>query len=106
MEQREDFDLKYIFSDNIERVWSFLRDPRSMFEASKEYLVSFNVIEPQVNLWTVDCKFPFVASTWIGIEMECIKSTSEPYYKSLCYEVISVDFFIKFYIQYSLFQVF
>lgn len=104
MEQRDDFDLKYIFNDEIERVWSFVRDPASLYEANKSYFVSFNAIESKVNLWTVDCLFTFSLPSGSELSMKCIKSTSDPYYKYLSYECIVSDT-ISFHVHYSLYQV-
>ena len=38
MEQRANFDMKYIIKQNIERVWGFVRDPKMfIFDNSDPY---------------------------------------------------------------------
>jgi len=68
-----DFETSYVFNENIERVWIFLRDV-SLIEKVNPNLITQFQLKKGNNSWTVGNKF---TSYWIGvsqIESECIFS--------------------------------
>ena len=40
MEQRANFDMKYIIKQNIERVWGFVRDPKMFIFYNSEPIIN------------------------------------------------------------------
>lgn len=104
MENNRDFDIKYIFNDNIERVWSFIRDPESLYKANRDVFSNLEEIEVNNNLWAVNSSFKLYRTSGVVVQFTCIESESQSHNKKLAYSCQISDQ-TKFKVCYTLYQI-
>lgn len=103
MEINRNFDLKYIFNDNIERVWSFLREPEFLFKANRNVFLDLVPIEG-VNLWTVNSSFKLFGASGNVLNFTCIESNCQSHNKKLAYNC-RISGQTEFTVSYTLYQI-
>ena len=94
MENRTNFDLKYIIKQNIERVWGFVRDPNMFNFYMSDPYYKCEILKGKI-LWEEGSKYITLRRSdkspnqSLSLSYTCLSSVSESYYKFLVFSITS-----------------
>ena len=109
MEQRANFDMKYIIKQNIERVWGFVRDPKMFIFDNSDPYYKCEILEGKF-LWEKGSRFVTLRKSntfpnkTLNFSFTCIDSENTPYYKYILFNV-TIQNVLSFKKKVSLFHV-
>lgn len=96
MENRTNFDLKYIIKQNIERVWGFVRDPNMFNFYMSDPYYKCEILKGKI-LWEEGSKYITLRRSdkspnqSLNLSYTCLSSVSESYYKCLVFSITIND---------------
>lgn len=101
MENRTNFDLKYIIKQNIERVWGLVRDPNMFNFYMSDPYYKCEIVEGKI-LWEEGSKYLTLRrlektpDQSLSLSYTCLSSVNEFYYKCLLFSItINENFSFK-----------